>query len=245
MRKRIYDVIEVSDTGGIWSTVYDYFMIAVILISLVPLASKEVSLRVSMLDHITAVIFIIDYLLRLCTADFKYGKKTASSFLRYPFSFYAVIDLLSILPLLTVINSGFDLLRLLRVLREFRLFRALRTLRYSRSISIIVEAFRKQKTPLLAVASLALGYILISALLVFNVEPDTFPTFFDAVYFATTSLATLGYGDIYPVTLTGRIVTMTSALVGMALVALPAVIITAGYMSVLEGDKREEEESTT
>lgn len=242
MRKRVYDVIEVSDTGGVWSAVYDYFMIAVILVSLIPLTSKASTPVFLWIDRVTAGIFIVDYLLRLCTADLKYGKKSASSFLRYPFSFYAVIDLLSILPLLAFIPRGFDLLRLLRFLREFRLFRALRTLRYSKNLGVIVEAFRQQRTPLLAVATLAAGYILISALLVFNVEPETFPTFFDAVYFATTSLATVGYGDIYPVTLIGRIVTMTGTLIGMALVALPAVIITAGYMNVVGGDKDKDKE---
>ena len=82
----------------------------------------------------------------------------------------------------------------------------------------------------MAVCSLAVGYVLISALIIFNVEPDTFSNFFEAIYWATVSLTTMGYGDIYPVTTAGRIVTMVSSFVGIAIVALPAGIITAGYM---------------
>ena len=77
------------------------------------------------------------------------------------------------------------------------------------------------------------GYIVISALVVFNVEPDSFNTFFDAIYWATVSLTTVGYGDIYPVSTLGRIITMVSSIFGIAIVALPAGIITAGYMNEL------------
>ena len=82
----------------------------------------------------------------------------------------------------------------------------------------------------MAVCTLALGYIIVSALIVFNVEGDSFETFFEAIYWATVSLTTVGYGDIYPVTTAGRIITMISSIFGIAIVALPAGIITAGYM---------------
>lgn len=94
---------------------------------------------------------------------------------------------------------------------------------------------------LLAVCSMAGAYILLSALIVFNVEPDTFDTFFEAAYWAVVSLTTVGYGDIYPVSAAGRVVTMLSSFVGIAIVALPAGIITAGYMSELE--KQDEDTS--
>lgn len=83
----------------------------------------------------------------------------------------------------------------------------------------------------------ALGYVFISALVIFNVEPETFSSFFDALYWATVSLTTMGYGDIYPVSTFGRIVTMLSSFIGIAIVALPAGIITAGYMEELEEKK--------
>lgn len=177
------------------------------------------------------------------TADYRYGEKGAVSFLRYPFSIGAIIDLLSILPSLTVLNQSFKLLRLFRLFRALRVFRAFKLFRYSKNAQIIGNVLKKQKGPLTSVLILALGYILISALIIFNVEADTFDSFFDAVYWATVSLTTVGYGDIYPVTEVGKIVTMVSSLFGIAIVALPAGIITAGYMDELHrrmGKDREE-----
>ena len=102
---------------------------------------------------------------------------------------------------------------------------------YSRSFEIIGNVLRSSKDSLVAVCALAGGYILVSALVIFNVEPDSFNSFFDAIYWATVSLTTVGYGDIYPVSTLGRIITMVSSIFGIAIVALPAGIITAGYMN--------------
>lgn len=231
MRKRIFEIIEVSKGSDLWSSIYDYFMMVVIVASLLPLAFKQDTVAFVVIDKIAVTIFIIDYLLRLCTADLKYGKKSISSFLRYPFSFMAIIDLLSILPSVTVLNSSFKLLRILRLIRAFRVFRVFKVLRYSKSFRIIISVFKRQRASLLAVVTLAIAYIVISALIIFNVEPDSFNTFFDAVYWATVSLTTMGYGDIYPITTVGRTVTMVSSIFGIAIVALPAGIITAGYMN--------------
>ena len=92
----------------------------------------------------------------------------------------------------------------------------------------------------MAVCTLAVGYILISALIIFNVEGESFESFFDAIYWATVSLTTVGYGDIYPVSTAGRIITMISSMFGIAVVALPAGIITAGYMDALNEEKHKD-----
>ncbi len=228
MKKRIYEIIEISD-GDLASAIYDYTMMVVIIASLVPLAFKEVTPFLAVLDKVTVVVFIADYVLRLLTADLKL-KKGAVSYLIYPFTPMALIDLLCILPSFTAIAGGFRLLKIFRLLRAFRVFRAFKMLRYSKSLSIIIGVIREQRTPLLAVGTLALAYILISALVIFNVEPESFGSFFDAVYWATVSLTTVGYGDIYPVSTAGRIITMLSSVFGIAVVALPSGIITAGYM---------------
>jgi voltage-gated potassium channel len=103
---------------------------------------------------------------------------------------------------------------------------------------IIGNVVRSSKRSLIAVGTLAFGYILVAALVIFNVEPDSFNTFFDAVYWATVSLTTVGYGDIYPVSTMGRIITMLSSVFGIAIVALPAGIITAGYMTEIQKENR-------
>ena len=79
-----------------------------------------------------------------------------------------------------------------------------------------------------------MGSSIISAMVIFNVEPDSFENFFDAVYWSTVSLTTVGYGDIYPVTALGRTVAMISSFFGIAIVALPAGIVTAEYLNALK-----------
>ena len=96
---------------------------------------------------------------------------------------------------------------------------------------------KESKDSLVAVCLLAIGYILVSALVIFNVEPESFKSFFEAIYWATVSLTTVGYGDVYPVSALGRIITMVSSVFGIAIVALPAGIITAGYMTELQKSK--------
>ena len=142
----------------------------------------------------------------------------------------AVIDLLSILPSLSIVSSSFKAFQLLKALRVIRIFKVAR---YFRSLSIIGGVFKAAKGPLTAVVSLAALYILVSALVVFNVEPESFDTFFEAVYYSTVSLTTVGYGDIYPVTTLGRLFSMLSSIFGIAIIALPSGIITAGYMKAL------------
>ena len=248
IRKRVFSIIEKAEDKDRASAVYDYFMMLVIIISLVPLAFKEDNTAFYVIDKTTVSIFIVDYALRWMTADYKFEKKSVISFLRYPFSFMAIIDLISILPSLTIVNSGFKLLRILRMIRAMRVFRVFKAVRYSKSFRIIGNVLRSSKDSLIAVCVLAGGYILISALVIFNVEPDSFNGFFDAVYWATVSLTTVGYGDIYPVSKLGRLITMFSSVFGIAIVALPAGIITAGYMNEInkfdEVEKNEVEHST-
>ena len=204
-------------------------MMGVIVASLIPLAFKHTYPVFELINTIATYVFIADYLLRLFTADLKL-KRGAASFFLYPFTPMAIIDLVAILPSFTPLFSSLRLVKLLRLFRTFRVFRSFKLFRYTKSVQIIGNVIRTQKGPLLAVCSLAIGYVLISALIIFNVEPETFANFFEAIYWATVSLTTMGYGDIYPLSTAGRIVTMISSFVGIAIVALPAGIITAGYM---------------
>ena len=242
MRERIYQIIEKSDGEDKPSRIYDTLMLVSIVGSLIPLTFKTENTIFFVIDKAAMVIFIIDYLLRWATADFKYEKRGILPFLKYPFSPMAIIDLLSILPSLSIVNNGFKALRVLRMIRTLRVFRVLKVVRYSKSFQIIGNVVRSSKESLIAVGVLAIGYIVVSALVIFNVEPDSFDNFFEAVYWATVSLTTVGYGDIYPVSTLGRIITMVSSIFGIAVVALPAGIITAGYMSELKKQKDDDNE---
>lgn len=231
MKKRIFQIIEVADENDKISAIYDGFMLSTIILSIIPLCFKSQNSVFFYIDKITVTIFIIDYLLRWFTADFKLEKYKSRSFIIYPFTPMAIIDLISIFPSLTVLNHGFRLLRLFRLIRTFRIFKFLR---YSKSINTIVNVLKKEKDVLLAVCYLALGYILVAGLIMFQVEPDSFDNLFDAIYWSTTALTTVGYGDIYPVTVYGKLVSMISSIVGIAVVALPAGVITGGYIEEIK-----------
>lgn len=231
MKRKIYDLVEPpsEEAKADW---YDTIMLLIIVASIIPMAFKESNPVFFVIEKISTGIFIIDYVLRWATADIRMDQGPIS-YVKHPFTPMALIDLLSILPGVIPVNASLRLFRLVRLIRMFRLFRIFKAMRYSKSISLIVRVLVKQKDSLFAVCYLAGGYILVSALIIFNVEPETFPTFFDAVYWATVSLTTVGYGDVFAVSTVGRIVTMISSIFGIAVVAMPAGIITAGILDEL------------
>ena len=240
LRQRIYEIIEVSEDNDKLSSIYDIIMMISIIISIIPLCTHENYFVFGIIDKVTVIIFIGDYILRILTADKKL-RRGALSFILYPFTPMALVDLLSILPSLTVLAKGYRLLKIFRLLRTFKVFRVFKAFRYSKNINMVINVFRKQKDSLMVVGGFAIGYILISALVIFNAEPETFETMYDAIYWATISLTTVGYGDVYATTTIGKFITMISAVLGIAIVALPAGIIIAGYQDELEEIKTQKE----
>lgn len=237
LRYRLYEVVKPAKNNDNLSLCYDIFMIVVVIVSLLPLGFKEKNPVFNITDFCTAIIFAVDYLLRWVTADYRQKTKSALAFVKHPFTPAAIIDLLTILPAFTILGDYFKLFRIVRMVRTLRLLKLLnlaKAFRYSNTLKIIGMVAKNSKEALVVVASFACFYILISALLVFNIEPDTFNTFFDAIYWATVSLTTVGYGDLYPVTTMGKAISMISSIFGIAIIALPASIITAGYMKAVD-----------
>ena len=158
----------------------------------------------------------------------------------------AIIDLLSIIPVFTVMSNSFKLLRLTRL---FRIARLLKFIRYTDKLDILVDVLKREKKVLVSVLVIAAFYVFITALIMFNVEPQvnpdtgqaTFASFFDALYWATVTLTTVGYGDVCPVTSIGRFVSMLSSLFGVAIIALPSGVITASYLDELRNKQEEKE----
>lgn len=248
MRKKIYEIIELSKDGSKASFIYDVVMLVAIVASIIPLMFVEERPVFKVIEIVTVTLFIIDYLLRWFTADYRI-KKNRLSFIQYPFTGWAIIDLLSILPGLSVIGRGFKLLRLTRLLRILRLFKLFR---YSDKIQVLGKVIRKEKGVLLTVLGIAIFYVFLTALIMFNAEPfvnpitgeQTFKDFFDALYWATVTLTTVGYGDMVPVTDIGRFISMLSSLFGVAIIALPSGVITASYLEELRSFKEERKEDS-
>lgn len=212
------------------SAAYGRVMTFFIIASLVPLCFWEESPLFDAVEYVCVAVFIADYLARWSTADMKLGKG-AVSFAVYPFTPMAIIDLVTILPTFIALNPAW---RALRVLRLMRALRAFRLLRYSKSVTAIASALSRKKGQLLVVLALATVYVLVCAMVMFNVEHETFATFFDAIYWSVVSLTTVGYGDLYPISAAGRAIAMLSSFVGIAIVAMPAGIIAAGLLEELD-----------
>ncbi|MDO4497326.1 MAG: ion transporter [Bacteroidales bacterium] len=243
VREKIAQIIEpVHGEGSLSSRIYDYFMLVTIVASILPLMFRVQQEWMVMCDKITCLIFIIDYLMRWMTADIESKTNSKKAFLLYPFSFMAIVDLLSILPSVTMLNASF---KVLRVARMLKILRVVRFFRYYSPLQIMINVIRKEADKLLTVLVFAVFYIFITALIMFNVEepinPATgeylFDTFFDAIYWAACTLTTVGYGDICPVSGLGRTICMLSAIVGVAIIALPSGVITAGYMDEVNARK--------
>ena len=193
-------------------------------------------------DIISCLCFVVDYILRWLTCGFRSNKKHWIQYVIYPFTPMAIIDLLSILPTVNLLNPTF---KISRVSRLMKMLRVIKVFRYFESLWIVYDVIKKQKRILYTVLSLALFYIFITAMIMFNAEEDINPetgdylfnSFFDAFYWATCTLTTVGYGDICPISGTGRVISIISSMVGIAIIALPSGIITAGYIEELRERK--------
>ena len=199
-------------------------------------------------DLISGIIYIVDYLLRWTTCDLRSEKPRWKAFLIYPFTPMAILDLLSILPTFDVVSSTYKLAKSARLLK---IFRFTKIIHYIGPLEIFVTVLKKQWKLLLAVALVAIFDILITAIIMFQseqeIDPVTgdyiFQNFYDAFYWATITLTTVGYGDLYPVSDLGKTLSIISSLLGIGIIAMPSSIITAGYMQELNRRMKEDGES--
>ena len=237
-RKKLYAVLDKDRQNSRLSRIYDTYILILVILSAIPLMLKLWTAEIVLLDQVVTILFILDYLLRWMTADFiprlqqwSFGQ----ALMLYPFTPMAVIDLLAIAPMFLSLPwippmPLTQYIQILRMMRVFRCMRFFKTIRYARSFLYIYRAIRRERKLLVMVMVLACLYLFASAAFMFSVEPETFHNFFEAIYWATAMLTTVGYGDIYPVTQAGRFVSIVSSFFGTAVIAMPAGIITAGFM---------------
>ena len=235
VRKKLFKIVEKDTTYYEW---YDILILICIWISIIPLTFKEQNNFTYILTILTTIVFVIDYILRWITSDFRL-KKGITSFIKYPFTLSAIFDLVIILSCFSeIFNSSY----ILRIFSIFRILRIAKTLRYSSKFEIIKSVVNKNKKILEVVCGFTAGFIFISALIMFQFENQSFKNFFEAIYWSTTVLTTVGYGDICPKTEIGRLISIISSLVVIAFVALPTGIITSGFVEELNKTKENDEE---
>lgn len=247
LRERLYRMVEPRNKESLVSCTYDIVMLIAIALGILPLMFRTQYKIFWYFDLISGICFIVDYILRWCTADYKLNRSKVAAFVVYPFTPMAIIDLLSILPVFNLLGPTFKVFRVSRLLKILRIFKIIR---YFEPLEIIMSVIRKQGKILLTVFSLAVFYIFITALIMFNTEEQVDPVsgklffddFFDAFYWASCTLTTVGYGDLYPISDTGRVISIISSLVGIAIIALPSGIVTAGYMDELRNRKKKKSE---
>lgn len=229
-----------NDTAG---NIFDFVIILLIIANVIVVIAEtfslpEVAQRIFRYIEIASIIvFTIEYILRIWTADYIYSDVSpAKARLKYALSFMAVIDLLAILPFYLPFVIKIDL-RVLRMLRIIRLLRVFKVNRYTDALSTIGSVFVRKKSQLLSSIAVVVLLMVIAAVLMYNVEnvaqPDAFSNAFDALWWAVSTLTTVGYGDIYPVTALGKLFSGVIALLGIGLVAVPTGIISAGFVELL------------
>ena len=241
-KEKIYLIINRDKQGIKASRIYDSYMLIMILLSIIPLMFRTRYPIFKVIEIITVFSFLVDYILRWYVCELKL-KKGWKSYLYYPFTPMAIIDLLSILPGLNLISDNF---KLLRVTRLFKIAGLFRVFRYYDKVELLGKVFKKERNVLLTVLVIAIFYIFLTALVMFNAESrlnpvngeETFHSFFDALYWSTVTLTTVGYGDLCPITPIGRIISMISSLFGVAIIALPSGVITASYLDELRHNKK-------
>lgn len=200
----------------------------------------------SIVEFFSVIIFTAEYILRVWTSDMLHSSLSpVKSRIKYIFSFMAIIDLLAIMPFYLPMLISIDL-RALRTLRLVRLLRLLKINRYTKALSTIAEVFRRKASQLVSSLIVVGLLMLVAALLMYNIEheaqPEAFSNVFQALWWSVATLTTVGYGDIYPVTALGKVLSTIIALLGIGLVAVPTGIITAGFSEVIEKDEDNDEQ---
>lgn len=240
IRKRIFSIIQIGNKEDVPSTAFDYFIVVVIFLNLAATFMSTFDTLsnfmpvISVVELITTIIFTIEYILRLWTADFLFPRdKMIWSVLRFVVSFYGIIDLLTFLPyyLPFFFPAGAVAFRIFRVVRIFRLFKINAQ---SDAFTVIMNVLKNKKWQLMSSMVLILIFMLASSLCMYSLEheaqPDSFQNAFSGIWWAVSTLLTVGYGDIYPVTVMGQLLGIIIAFLGVCMVAIPTGIISAGFV---------------
>lgn len=233
---KLKNIVENNDTakGRIFDLTIQ-FLIVVSLISFsvetIPHLSAQIKRYLGYIEVVTVSLFTVEYLLRIIVSDKK---------IKFIFSFYGLIDFFAILPF--YLSAGIDL-RSIRSLRLLRLFRAFKLLRYNRAIKRFYSALIIAKEELILFSILAVMLLFFSAVGIYYFEnaaqPESFSSVFQSMWWAVATLTTVGYGDVYPVTVGGKIFTFFVLMVGLGIVAVPTGLVASALSTAREIEKEQ------
>jgi voltage-gated potassium channel len=257
-KKKLYLILEGQEKAeenketkvyALWGKRFDSFMLSLIFLNSVAVILETVdeiikpaSLFFEIFEDISLTIFILEYLARIwcITTDPKY-KHFFLGRLKYAFKFTSLIDLVAFLPSLVPLIYHWDL-RSLRTFRLIRLFRLLKLWRHSASLRLLVKIILNKKEDLQVIFFTIILLLIVSATLMYMIEnktqPEAFSSIPETMWWSVSTLTTVGYGDVYPHTVLGKILASFIALLGIGLFALPAGIISAGFMQEVDQNNR-------
>lgn len=235
-KKRIFDIIQIGKKNDLTSRAFDIFIVLVIITNIAVLfleTFEEFSVyssQLKVIETITIVIFCIEYLLRIWTAEYLYpGKGHFKAAIKFLVSFDGIVDLCTILPFFFL--SGFIAFRMLRVVRIFHLFRINA---YYDSFNVITSVLYEKRNQIISSVFIIMVLIMASSLCMYSaeheVQPGAFNNAFSGIWWSISTILTVGYGDIYPVTILGKIMAIIISFLGVGVVAIPTGIISAGFV---------------
>ena len=238
--RKLKSILENNERG--WGRVFDLFIQFLIVLSMIsfsletlPNLSPQQQQWLHVVEVVIAIIFSLEYVLRILVADSKKG---------YIFSFFGIIDLLAILPF--YLTMGFDL-RVIRAFRFLRLLRSLKLLRHSDALDRLRTAFviAREEIIVFFLVTLLLLYFSGVGIYYFEnpVQPENFSSVFSGLWWAVATLTTVGYGDIYPVTVGGRIFTFLILMIGLGIVAVPTGMLASALAQAREKEDKEDKEA--
>lgn len=236
LKQRVFNIIQIGDKSNLISRAFDIFITITIVCNIVVTFMQTfdqlawMSGFFNVMEYVTVTIFCVEYLLRIWTADYLFPKcNRIRARFKFIISFDGIVDLLTIIPAFFL--SGFVIFRMLRVARIFHLFRL--NAKYD-SFNVITTVLYEKRNQIISSVFIVLILMLASSLCMYSVEhdaqPEVFRNAFSGVWWSMSTLLTVGYGDIYPVTTLGRIMAICIAYLGVGVVAIPTGIISAGFV---------------
>ena len=238
-KKRIFDIIQMGTQVDTPSKLFDYFIVCMIVLSITVTflrTFEQFATYGELLSHIefyTIIVFIVEYGLRLYTSDYLYpGRSWGRAALMFVFSFYGLVDLLTILSYFSELYSnGIVALRMIRAVRILRMFRINKNFD---AFNVVAGVLKEKKNQIFSSVFMIFMLILAASLCMYGFEheaqPEVFNNAFSGIWWAASTVLTIGYGDIYPITLGGRIAAIAIAILGVCAVAVPTGVISAGFV---------------
>jgi voltage-gated potassium channel len=247
LRKRVWEIVEVARPDDTTSKYFDLFILALIFLNIVAVILESVVAleqrfhrAFEVFEYFSVVVFSLEYLARLwsCVEHPRYAK-TVTGRLQHLIHPLSLIDLIAILPF--YLSFVYVDLRLVRILRLLRIFRVAKLTRYSSSLRLFGRVFKDKKEELVLTFLLMVGLVVVVSSLMYFAEneaqPDKFPDIPSTMWWSVVTLTTVGYGDVYPVTVLGKICAGVSAILGVGMFALPTGILGASFVEEIQKQK--------